>query len=652
MKDFKRDYRKIIAPCFFEAGFNPFSKGFNQKKVVNYINSFGSKNNSVATFLLKELSSLNELHNEVMTFIDELFDSVDLDKDEVVKMLVALINEQYFLVKKEIIKALPKENVSTFDFANATKTELNSNNPQPLQGLQEIAVDFLTILKRYVNFKPESGSSKKSDTTEEENIKLCEKIIHVTNEYYLIKTHFENCISMLGEINVTAEELKFYSSDSELGLSFNLSNTIIQNRSILSYFSFSNTLHNNSFAYLGKKNNLKILDEIVEDKGEYSFTLRNKQISEYHHLFRYEINIEAYYPHLKDKPVVKMEGLTFKDMIYLQESLSIFVNGLEEVIHKKKADQSIESICGTFAPRVKKKLILDYLLETSSFTESQINNYLELLENSGEDDFYGRPFLLDNKCYVFPILPIVSYNPYFLIDYWLEELDMSLDERGYEYEKIVKSRMIKIPQEKFNRFKVINPNNIIIETQAERLKQEIDLIVELNDCLIVGEIKCIKYPMTERDCFIGLNDRIDKAVKQLFVKERFLRNNKETVLEKYEFDAGKRIVKVIIVNYPIYNGYSVKGIPIIDFNSLLPYFNSDRAVLRAISPSKMEVVEEDIYYSSEKEFNQNLDAYLRKPSDFRHFEKQVEYKKLDYYLENLKRQVYFDDYRNKDDWGH
>ena len=52
--------------------------------------------------------------------------------------------------------------------------------------------------------------------------------------------------------------------------------------------------------------------------------------------------------------------------------------------------------------------------------------------------------------------------------------------------------------------------------------QEIDLIIETQSIIIIGEIKCSKYPMSTRDYGTISNDTVLHAASQLDIKSAFL----------------------------------------------------------------------------------------------------------------------------------
>lgn len=643
------EYRNIVTPYFTKEGFRPFSFLFDWNKVDNHLQALGNHGDSSARDTLKEFRKLHEIHLKLVKKIETIVLHLKTNKVKFIQTMIALVNEQYVLNGNALSEMDMGDSPSVFDFSNITVAphREGDNNPQPLQSKQESVIELLTIIVSHVYYREKSLFNGDEEMEDDDRIQPYEEILMLVNEYYNVQNHVEQMLCCGGTIELYDDIMSFCGGDTNLDLAQGMTSTIMQNRTMVKYFSFQNSIMNHNFAYIGNYKRRRIIDKVIEEKGKFKFELREKTPEEYHHLFQYDITIQDYNPHLREQPLDELDGLSLMDLIHLQESISLLISEVLKVIQAKEAQQSAESVRQIYAPRISKKLIIEYLTQISEFEAGTISKYLDLLENNGKESFYSKPFLPIDDYYLFPILPLVGYNPYYLMDEWLQALGYKLDVKGPEFEQFVRDRLKMAESNEYNDFKVVDYKKIYAGSEKDNNYEEIDLILELRDRLIIGEIKRIKYVMSERNCFLNLVEQIEFASEQLIRKETFLRDNRIAILEKYGFDSQKSITKVIVVNYPFYNGCTVKDIPVIDFNSLLPYFNSDRAVLRAMDDAHMEVLSEEIYYDSIDVFNENVEKFLRKPSDLAHFEGQVEHKQLDYYLPNLGVRVFFDDYRVK-----
>lgn len=129
--------------------------------------------------------------------------------------------------------------------------------------------------------------------------------------------------------------------------------------------------------------------------------------------------------------------------------------------------------------------------------------------------------------------------------------------------------------------------------------------------------------MYDRDHCKILNDVINKAVEQLHRKCQFLIDNQEYFKKIYLLE-GKNIIKVIILNILVYTGAIVEGIPIIDINFFLSYFRTGKLTKRAFGTDEMEEVDSVPYYTTEDEFCNNLESYLKEPPMTKMYSDQLE----------------------------
>lgn len=645
MKDQFRRYRKNIAPYYYETGFNPFSHSFSAQKVKEHAKKLNNK------FCKEEIDSLlkfeifNGYHNALFERLEKETDKLATTKEDFIRSVIALANEQYFIIDKQMRENLPGNNASALDFRNITIESDNfPDNPQVLNGGLENTIEFLNLLINYI--KRKKLAAVKSDMTTDEVVRTYEAIFKNANEYRELKHHFESCLSGAGKMEFDEGKVKFYLIDTGIGLSQLLMEVHIENNSNFARFSFLNQIKKTGIVYLEKKEYNLVLDELSFINNEFGYKLRGRENSELLLLYSYEVFIKDYYPHLTEIVLNNLVGLTLRDLLHLTASMVVFAQRLMELLGNRKTKQNIDSIKNNYAPLIPEKLFIDYLINVSGLTELQIRKYLEIQTNSWSDNLYAKPLIKIDNSYVFPFLPITGSNPYFLLDHWLEVAEISLDQRGYKFQDIVKDELKNFKDKKYNKYKVIEENKIKCSLKFKK-EEEIDLIVELRDVLLIGEVKCIKYPMSERDCFDGLNDRVDGAITQLIVKERFLRKNADEIKTKYNFDANKKIVKVVVLNYPVYTCYTIKGIPIVDYKTLITYFHSSGFSIKSMNEDEMEVVHSEQYYTSEDSFNRNIENYLFNAPVHSYFKNGLENRDLKYNLPFLGLEISFNDYRKR-----
>jgi hypothetical protein len=211
-------------------------------------------------------------------------------------------------------------------------------------------------------------------------------------------------------------------------------------------------------------------------------------------------------------------------------------------------------------------------------------------------------------------MPITVANTLYIIDEWLTAGGYSLDNRGPIFEKHLKNELQEAMHKKDFLCK-IHPNSVL--RISDKVKEEIDLIAEFSDCILVAEIKCIGYPTEARDQYNAVK-RYTEGANQLNRKVKFLEKYKEIFNKDIPGLAYKPIVKAVIANYPLLNGYSMEDVPCLDINSLMHYINEgaiDKGLVKIDSYDRIDTsnAQRVVYYKDEKEFCQNLNKHLSEP---------------------------------------
>jgi hypothetical protein len=83
--------------------------------------------------------------------------------------------------------------------------------------------------------------------------------------------------------------------------------------------------------------------------------------------------------------------------------------------------------------------------------------------------------------------------------------------------------------------------------------EEIDLIINLHDIVSIGELKCIRYPMELRNYFYN-RKRLINGCNQIIRKSAYMQNNAEEFKKDIGDIAEKKIIPIVITNYPIFVG--------------------------------------------------------------------------------------------------
>ncbi|WP_373550059.1 hypothetical protein [Haliscomenobacter sp.] len=201
----------------------------------------------------------------------------------------------------------------------------------------------------------------------------------------------------------------------------------------------------------------------------------------------------------------------------------------------------------------------------------------------------------------------------YLIDRWLVSGNCDLSERGLQFEKYITNFLKTEALNEFAKFSIIDRSKFsFVDSSGNRLEEEIDLVLKTETTLIIAEVKCITYPLEATDLYNSFQI-IKKAKSQVSRKAQFLENNWvnfEGSLGKRE---GRRIEKIIVVNFPHFAGRIIEGIPIADFYLFLSYFKSGELGNVKLERGKSPEWSSMPYYDSVNSFEKNFRSFFLDP---------------------------------------
>lgn len=282
--------------------------------------------------------------------------------------------------------------------------------------------------------------------------------------------------------------------------------------------------------------------------------------------------LHTYYPFIKNQSLPNFPGLD------LNKSLAIF-SAIRYLIQYLLAsfdftNSSIKNINDfyKFPFRIKSINLKTYLLVKTNFSELQIDYFLAMLKSDFDAEhrmnLWDKPLIQYDDDYLIPLLGVNDSITLHLLDIWLNEGGSSLDKRGHLLEEYLKKQLsFNINEKGF--FNYI-PQKSMFKINGKG-KEDIDLLINLKNCLIIAEVKCIKYPMQIRD-FHNAHKRLTKASSQVKRKADFISKNEGYFEEELKGIRQKKIVKLIVTNFPNFSGFIINGIPVVDLFLLEAYF--------------------------------------------------------------------------------
>jgi len=320
-----------------------------------------------------------------------------------------------------------------------------------------------------------------------------------------------------------------------------------------------------------------------------------------------EAAIESFYEYLDVN--VKLENL---GGILLAEALAVWTalryicyETLERIDSDNKSMFTKED--WNIVPRkFKKEDLIGYIEKLTGIKRSKVKSALESFEAdwSQYNDIWTLPLILNGEYYSVPFFPIINCVPYNVIDTLLERGGYSLDERGKVFEKYIHQRIMGEKHE-YN-----------INCAASRHYgndndgEEIDLIVVLRDLVILGEAKCIHCSMDPQD-YHNAWTRLADGAEQAKKKATFVESHPE-LFEELGDIRGKRVLPIVVTNYPTFVGFEHDGVYVIDSFSFISYLNAGYMTMRELSMTDNPIRQIHQFYHNEAEYSANFEKYIQK----------------------------------------
>jgi hypothetical protein len=632
-----------------DSKFIPFNDKFDYDYVKNYLNN--KKNDNIDLELTaKALTTniFNLYYVGLKNSFNSMIESTLLSNETIAEILIFLTNRDYFVLTEKVYDSISKkdhihfEEISNFSIQSPIP-ELGNFNAQ---SAIEAGLDSLNITLNLLN---KFDNTSINTQIVSEHVDNWFRLLGFTSIYTVIKFSYD--ASIWEEYNIrylkNDAELHIHSFDNELSIinavgEHRLETNIYAAKQIaLSNYSkngdftkiIANKLYKNR-----KPKRLKVVG-INNNYLYYKLADGVEKESVIRELMLFA-ELTAYYEFIGDEQLPNFDNLSLHDIITLfSEIQHLLANAIE--LKKEESDDILQSF-NLFKIYIRHKDLIDYLLAKTKYSNNQIKETIKLLSHeSGNYNIWERPIISRSNVLIPIFLPITSPNTLRLIDYWLEQGGFDLETRGKLFEKHIKKLIEKLINKKGYYVNILNKNEFRNEKNDT---EEIDLIIELKNIIVIAEVKCVKYPFDPRD-YHNMFKRLKDGAIQVKRKTDFIKKNYYSFQKDFN-DLSKEIVSIVITNYPIYSGYLIENVPVIDLLLLENYFNGylNMSVMGNTGKNielfdRKEPIE---YYSNEIEFSNNIGDFLFDPIPIRELKKNVYISKKQISLPNSKPKITMD----------
>lgn len=635
---------KLLSKLKNEKTFMPFNDYYDFQAIANFLKDNKSIKNESAEKAIYSIY-FNQYHLSFKNFSFEIFNKYNISKDAAIEILVTASNRDYYLSRVKFSDKLSQTNEIFYD--QILNTRIDSNIEEygsiNLQGGLEASNDGVNAVLNQllkINF---FGNSK----VEFGCIDDFFKVLGFTNTYIIVKSCYDTAVWENYEIKKSKDSNEIYIKCNDQDLTkinkigfFRLQRNLMAYKAMILLEMQSQTQRYSSISYkISSNKNHKRLKKVYLENKELKYKIADgiDKTSILNEILIFS-ELTAYYSFIKDESLPNFPEINLFDILNLYSELKLLFSKVQDIkIEETNADKENFYKYSFYISYTELK---NYLMKKTKYSLKQINHALNLfIHKEGYYNIWQKSLIsVDEKIY--PILyPFLHGNLFRYIDYWLETGGFDLDKRGKLFENFIKNELENSFRGKSFFLKVIQQNTF--KNQNGEI-EEVDLIIELKKITIIAEIKCIKYPVDTRD-FSNIYKRLNNASIQIKRKVDFLANNDFKKKNSY---LNKKIVKLIITNFPEFSGAIFNGVPVTDFSLMENYFINGKleegVAFFKEENSRNKHYKKIIYYKNEDEFNDNLEPFFNFPIPIKEKWDKVKSNKQLISLPNMEPKIFMD----------
>lgn len=273
-----------------------------------------------------------------------------------------------------------------------------------------------------------------------------------------------------------------------------------------------------------------------------------------------------------------------------------------------------------FCPLLSKHELRVAISKSLEIEYEKAKGILDFIEYSSAKklDLWCHPIIpIGNSHYAFLISALITPNMTRVAEFWFEEMQYEMKEKGYKYELTVCEEIKK----------AISKNSIITNYNIESSKkisagngsEEIDLIIKIDDFILVCEVKSIivttDSPISKRRTL----DILKHGANQAKRKAKFISDNIKEVSSllgwTYSDNTKYNVEQCVITSSKVYSGLTISETPVVDLKILGRYLSvHDLPMLSSIDDKGEEThYAVLVFYNTLNELKDNFMTYLKSP---------------------------------------
>lgn len=322
-----------------------------------------------------------------------------------------------------------------------------------------------------------------------------------------------------------------------------------------------------------------------------------------------------YYTPLLKEPLPSLNGQSVSDLISVLHVLGIIAEKNVDIFPKDYTIKSIDEIA-VFSPLVSRKSLINVITQATEISRNNVSTILEALEWSQGKDLWFHPLISANlengSGFMFAMLPLVSPNLYRSIDYWLANLGLPIERRGYLFEQQIEQELLEAAYRGGVSDGVVISGSRSLKSDDDSTEEQIDSLILLHDLLVIGEAKCQVLPTTPLDTKNYLKNLSDGA-SQAKRKAQWAGRHLDIIARALGVDVERfsgKVEPIVVTNHSVGAGLVFHNVPVLDLRllknySARPYLSQGRFSAKGFE----EIQKTPRFYSSLREMADRFHTY-------------------------------------------
>ena len=610
---------------------NPFSDDFNKDRLYEVITNFLKNNINLSEVDSKLLDSLkvlilfNSLFVETFQFLKKSIIDSNLSINEIFEISLSIVNREFIIIQRDTKNKIRQQ--GGLNFEDAFKLKINSLDESigkiGMSSALETNIDALNVFLTYANYFRQTITPKPNPIDEKQLINGFRNIYYASSFFYVVKSEYEDRIWNNGDIESIKSENKitFRRFSIEDSILQKIGFYRLQSDSFATYCHYQEKLSKKSdFSESYKslyriKKKPKRIKQVFIDNGTVNYRLADGiDKNEFDNELVNSSSLITYYSFIDEINFPKQSELSLFDIIILFDVTQHLFDKTLELIYVDNGLSKLSDL-NKFPCRIKKIDLRRYLTQRTYYTSKQISGFLDFICNGDKAriNLWHYPLIKSGEYLLFSLLSLTQPIIVFLLDVWLEIGGFDLKKRGKLLEAYIKTEVTNSLKSRNFSFEISQNSKFKLENNSK--EEEIDLIINLKSILIVAEIKCIKFHLESRDEHNALK-RLRQGAIQVKRKTEFIERNKKHFYPQIGDITNKRIMRLVITNFPSFTGISLENVQIVDFLLFNSYIKTGKVSRFSTIPKNGQVVGNELIkrtllYEDEDEFCDKFDFYMK-----------------------------------------